>query len=63
MEEVAEEVKRALKKMKQGKARELDDIPIELELILGDVGIGWIIKLMNKSLKGEKCQMNGGKVY
>ena len=49
-----EEVKTALKKMKKGKARGPDDIPVEVWLILGDVGIGWLTKLMNKLLKGEK---------
>ena len=49
-----EEVKTALKKMKTGKARGPDDIPVEVWLILGDVGIEWLTKLMNKLLKGEK---------
>ena len=47
-------MKAALKKMKKGKARRPDDIPVEVWLILGDVGIGWLTKLMNKLLKGGK---------
>ena len=55
VEEVTEEeVKTALKKMKKGKARGPDDIPVEVWLILGDVGIEWLTKLINKVLKGEK---------
>ena len=56
VEEVTEEeeVKTALKKMKKGKARGPDDIPVEVWLILGDVEIEWLTKLMNKLLKGEK---------
>ena len=40
--------------MMKGKARGPDDIPVEMWLILGDVGIGWLTKLMNKFLKEEK---------
>ena len=55
MEEAAEEeVKATLKKMKKGKARGPDYIPVEVWLILGDIGIGWLTNLMNKLLKGEK---------
>ena len=55
VEEVTEEeVKAALKKMKKVKVRVPDDIPVEVWLILGDVGIEWLTKLMNKLLKGEK---------
>ena len=49
-----EETKTALKKMKKGKARGPDDIPVEVWLILGDVGIEWLTKLINKLLKWEK---------
>ena len=58
-----EEVKTALKKMKKGKTRGPADILVEVWLILGDVGIEWLTKLMNKLLKGKRCQMNGGNVY
>ena len=55
VEEITEEeVKTALKKMKKGKARGPDDIPVEVWLILGDVGIGFLTKLMNSLLKGER---------
>ena len=53
-EEITEEMKTALKKMKKGKARGPDDIPVEAWLILGDVGIGFLTKLMNSLLKGER---------
>ena len=53
VEEVAEE-ENSFKKIKKGKAKGPDDIPVEMWLILGDVGIGWLTKLMNKFLKGEK---------
>ena len=49
-----EEVKTALKKMKKGKARGPDDIPVEAWLILGNVGIRLLTKLMNNLLKGER---------
>ena len=55
MEEITEEeVKTALKKLKKGKVRGPDDIPVEVWLILGDVGIGFLTKLMNSFLKGER---------
>ena len=55
VEEITEEeVKTALKKMKKEKARGPDDIPVEVWLILGDVGIGFLTKLMNSLLKGER---------
>ena len=54
-ETTEEEVKTALKKMKKGKVRgRPDDIPVEAWLILGDVGIGFLKKLMNSLLKGER---------
>ena len=53
MEEITE-MKTALKKRKKGKARGPDDIPVEVWLILGDVGIGFLTKLMNRLLKGER---------
>ena len=53
-EEITEEVKTALKKMKNGKARGPNDIPVEVWLILGDVGIGFLTRLMNSLLKGER---------
>ena len=43
-----------LKKMKKGKARGPDDIPVEVWLILGGVGIGLLKKLMNSLLKRER---------
>ena len=54
VEEITEEVKTALKKMKKGKVRGPDDIPVEVWLILGDDGIGFLMKLMNSLLKGER---------
>ena len=58
-EEVEEEMKATLKKMRKGKARGPDGIPVEVWLILGDVEVGWLSKLMSKLLKGKRCQMNG----
>ena len=55
VEEITEEeVKTALKKMKKGKARGPNDILVEVWLILGDVGIGFLTKLMNSLLKGKR---------
>ncbi|XP_063600304.1 uncharacterized protein LOC134776484 [Penaeus indicus] len=55
VEEVTEgEVKAELKKMKKGKARGPDDIPVEAWLSMGEVGSGWLTKLLNNLLKGEK---------
>ena len=54
VEEITEEVKTALKKIKKGIARGPDDIPVEVWLILGDVGIGFLTKLINNLLKGER---------
>ena len=64
VEEITEEeVKTALKKMKKGKARGLDDILMEAWLTLGDVGIGFFTKLMNSLLKGERMPDEWRKVY
>jgi hypothetical protein len=41
------EVKDALKRMKGGKAMDLDGIPIEVWRCLGDVAIVWLTKLFN----------------
>ncbi|XP_063600261.1 uncharacterized protein LOC134776436 [Penaeus indicus] len=41
------------RKMKKGKARGPDDIPVEAWLSMGDVGSGWLTKLLNNLLKGE----------
>ena len=55
VEEITEEeVKTALKKMKKGKARGPNDIPVEAWLIRGDGRIGFLTKLMNSLLKGER---------
>ena len=45
------EVKTTLRKMKKGKACGSDDIPIEVWMALGDVGIVWLTKLFNEILK------------
>ena len=55
VEEITEEeVKTVFKKRKKGKAKRPDDTPVEVWLILGDVGIGLLPKLMNSLLKGER---------
>ena len=49
VEEIAEEeVKTTLKKMKKGKTRGPNDIPVEVWLIQGDIRVGLLMKLMNK---------------
>ena len=49
-----EEVENALKKMKDGKAVGADEIPIEVWKVLGREGLGWLTKLFNKMLRGDK---------
>jgi hypothetical protein len=48
------EVKKALKKMKTGKALGPDDIPIEVWISLGDIAIVWLAKLFNIIFRSNK---------
>jgi hypothetical protein len=48
------EVKDALKRMKGGKAMDLDGMPIEVWKTLGDVAIIWLTKLFNLIFRSNK---------
>ena len=49
-----EEVRRALKKMKVGKAVGPDDIPIEAWIGLGEIAVDFLTTVFNKILESEK---------
>jgi exonuclease III len=49
-----DEVRRALKRMKSGKALGPDDIPVEVWKCLGEVAIEYLTGLFNRILDGEK---------
>ena len=44
----------SIKENEKRKSEGPDDIPVEVWLILGDVEIGFLTKLMNNLLKGER---------
>ena len=48
-----EEVKNALRRMKQGKAVGLDELPIEVWKCMGEMGIEFLTRLLNKLLVGK----------
>ena len=55
VEEISmKEVRRAMKKMKKGKAVGPDDIPVEAWLCLGEIAVRFFKKLCNRILNGEK---------
>ena len=47
------EVKNALRRMKQGKAVGLDELPVEVWKCMGEMGIEFLTRLLNKLLVGE----------
>ena len=49
-----DEVRRALKRMKSGKALGPDDIPVEVWKCLGEVAVEFLTGLFNRILDGEK---------
>lgn len=49
-----DEVRRALRRMKMGKAVGPDDIPVEAWRCLGDMAIRFLTKLFNRILEGER---------
>lgn len=57
-QEVAEitkdEVRKALKRMKMGKAVGSDDIPVEVWRCRGEVTVEFLTKFFNETLKTEK---------
>ena len=54
-EEVSrEEVKRALMKMKRGKAVGPDGIPVEVWTTLGEMGLDFLVRLFNYLLNGKE---------
>ena len=49
-----EEVKNALRRMKQGKAVGSDELPIEVWKCMGEMGIKFLTRLFNRLLVGER---------
>ena len=49
-----EEVRTGLRKVKKGKARGPDDIPVEAWIALGNKGVKFLMKFFNRLLRGEK---------
>ena len=49
-----DEVRRALKRMKNGKAVGPDDIPVEAWICLGDMAVRFLTRLFNRILEGER---------
>ena len=49
-----EEVKKALRKMKKGKAVGPDELPVEVWMCMGDIGIKFLTRLFNRLLIGEQ---------
>ena len=57
------EVKEALRRMKGGKAMDLDCIPIEVWRGLGDIAIVWLTSFTTSFFGQTRCQKNGNRVY
>ena len=53
-----EEVKNALRRMKQGKAVGLDELPVEIWKCMGEMGIEFLTRLLNKLHRSTKFQKN-----
>ena len=49
-----EEVRTGLRKIKNGKAQGLDDIPVEAWIALGNKGMEFLVNFFNRLLRGEK---------
>ena len=49
-----EEGRTGLRKMKKEKAQELDDIPVEAWIALGNTGVEFLVNFFNRLLRGEK---------
>lgn len=54
-----DEVRRALKRMKSGKALGPDDIPVEVWKCLGEVAVEFLTGLFNRFLDRGRCLRNG----
>ena len=54
MEDISEEVRTGLRKMKKGKAQGPDDKPVEAWIDLGNKGVGFLVNFFNRLLQGEK---------
>ena len=48
------EVRTGSRKVKKGKAQELDDIPVEAWIALGNKGVEFLVNFFNILLRGEK---------
>ena len=51
---IREEVKNAVRRMKKGKAVGADELPLEVWKCMGEMGIEFLIRLLNKLLVGER---------
>ncbi len=49
-----EEVRKDLRRMKGGKAEGPDKIPVEAWRSLGEMAVGWLTRLFNGILEGER---------
>ena len=49
-----EEIRTGLRKMKMGKAKELDDIQVEAWVALGNKDVEFLVNFFNRLLRGEK---------
>ena len=49
-----EEVRTGLRKMKNGKTQEPDDIPVEVWIAQGNKGVEFLVNFFNRLLQGEK---------
>ena len=55
MEDISgEEVRTGLRKMKNGKAQGLHDIPVEVWIALGNKGAEFLVNFFNRLLRGWK---------
>ena len=51
---IGEEVKNTLKRMKKGKAIGPDELPVRVWKCMGEMGIEFLDRLLNKVLVGER---------
>ena len=54
VEDISKEVRTGLRKMKQGKAQEPNDIPVEAWIALGNKGVEFLVNFFNRLSPGEK---------
>lgn len=62
MEEISmEEVRGAVRRMKNGKAPGEDELPVEIIKILGETGISWLREIINEAWKAERIPQDWGR--